>query len=72
MTETACLLCGNPKLSEVRVSLARWRDPQPYLFSAIPRCIDRAKCRERCEALGDPWAVIDPGEYAPLPRTVMG
>ncbi len=59
MTDTACLLCGNPRLSEVRVSLARWRDPQPYLFSAIPRCIDRKACRERCE-LTEPWPVVDP------------
>ena len=65
-----CMLCGNERTTEVRVSLARWRDPNPYLFSAIPRCIDRRACRARCEALGDDWMVLDPHEVSVLPRRV--
>lgn len=53
-----------------RVSLARWRDPSPHLFSAIPRCLDRKACRDRCEALGDDWPVMDPHEPSVLPEVV--
>ena len=66
----ACLLCGNPKPSEVRVSLARWRDPAQGMFSAIPRCIDRKACRARVEALGDEYEVIDPDEPSVIPGGV--
>lgn len=67
MIASPCLLCGNDRLTEVRVSLARWRDPNPYLYSTIPRCSDRAACRERVELLGDDWPVIDPGEHSMTP-----
>lgn len=67
MTASSCLLCGNDRPSDVRVSLARWRDPQPAMFGAIPRCIDRKACRSRCEALGEDWPVIDPDEPSVLP-----
>lgn len=69
---TACVLCGNPTVTEVRVSLARWRDPRPgeAMYAAIPRCVNRVACRSRCESSGEEYDVIDPGEYAELPRGV--
>lgn len=69
MNTSPCLLCGNERIIEVRVSLARWRDlkANPSMYGAIPRCIDRKACRERVEAMGDEWPVIDPGEYAYVP-----
>jgi len=65
MTRTeACLLCGG--ISDVSVSLVEWREPiDGRRFEALPRCRDRSACRERCELLGDPWLVVDPGP-APL------
>lgn len=65
-----CLLCGNPRPTEVRVSLARWRDPGQGMFSTIPRCIDRAACRRRVEENGDEYEVIDPGEPSVVPGGV--
>ena len=67
MNDATCVLCGNEKPQEVRVSLVRWRFPEPAMYSAVPRCIDRKACRVRCEELGDPWLVIDPGEPAISP-----
>ena len=67
MNDTACVLCGNERLQDVRVSLVRWRFPDPAMYSAVPRCVDRKACRQRCEALGDLWLVIDPDEPSVTP-----
>ncbi len=67
---TACVLCGNDKPTEVRVSLARWRDPEGAMFGAIPRCVNRKACRARAEAGGEDWLVIDPDELSVLPDGV--
>lgn len=67
MTTSPCLLCGHERVTEVRVSLARWRYPEGAMFSAVPRCVDRKACRERCEALGEDWPVIDPDEPSVVP-----
>lgn len=60
-----CELCGHTG-SDVKASWARWRSPgsRPP-FQAIDRCQDRAKCRERCEAQGDPWLVADTVDELP-------
>jgi hypothetical protein len=70
MNASDCQLCGNPKASEVRVSLARWRYPEGAMFGAVPRCIDRKACRARCKAAGEDWPVIDPDELSELPGAV--
>lgn len=70
MNDTACVLCGNERTSEVRVSLARWRDPRGGMFSAIPRCMDRKACRARSDEIGDPWPVIDPDEPSIMPGRI--
>jgi hypothetical protein len=67
MKTDACVLCGHDKPTDVRVSLARWREPEGAMYSAVPRCIDRKACRERCEASGDDWPVIDPYEVSVVP-----
>lgn len=70
MNTSACRLCGNERVTEVRVSLARWRYPEACLFDAVPRCIDRKACRTRAEADGEVWPVIDPDEPSVLPDGV--
>jgi hypothetical protein len=64
---TPCRLCGNDRATEVRVSLARWRYPEGAAYDAVPRCVDRKTCRERCEAEGELWPVLDPDEVSLLP-----
>ena len=70
MNASDCQLCGNPKPTEVRVSLARWRYPEGALFGAVPRCVDRKACRARAEVDGEEWLVIDPAELSVLPDGV--
>jgi len=71
MNAKPCKLCGNTKATEVRVSLARWRHPADGLFDAIPRCVNRTACRERCVAQGDDWPVLDPHETSLLPESLL-
>jgi hypothetical protein len=53
----SCLICGATG-PDVRTALVAWREPVAgRTFEAIPRCEDRAACRERCEAAGDEWPV---------------
>ena len=55
-----CAICGWDRPGEVRVGLIRWAEPAGRLsVTAAPRCRDRAACRARCLANGDPWDVID-------------
>lgn len=57
----ACVLCGAVS-HDVRVGLVRWRkrgDVTSPPFAALPRCRDHAGCRERVEALGEEWDVVD-------------
>lgn len=59
-TVRTCELCGHTG-PDVKGSWARWRKPRPAQkpFDAIDRCVDRAACRARCEAMGDEWPVAD-------------
>lgn len=53
--ETTCLLCGATS-HDVATALVAWRNPVGRdRFAAIPRCRDRAACRGRVEAAGEPW-----------------
>lgn len=63
-----CELCGHTG-SDVKPSWARWKVPHPTKprFQAVDRCQDRLKCRERCEAQGDPWLVADTVRDLPRP-----
>ena len=55
-----CLLCGDS--GSVRMARAKWRTGRPVggrMWEAIPRCTDRAACRERIEALGERWPLVE-------------
>lgn len=63
-----CLICGHETSDRraVDAHLARFREPvEGRLFATIPRCLDFAACRVRCEANGDAWP-LDDGTPAPL------
>jgi hypothetical protein len=58
-----CDVCGYRGI-DVRPGLVRWRDlAQP--FASVDRCEDRTACRQRVEARGDKWPVIEEGERRP-------
>lgn len=53
-----CLICGHTS-RDVSVGLVEWRRPiDGRRFDALPRCQDKAACRERLEAIGDEWPVV--------------
>ena len=52
----ACVVCGAE--APTRFLLIRWASGDP-LFTAGPRCIDRKACRERVEAAGETWEVVE-------------
>jgi hypothetical protein len=55
--QLACAICGFES-HDVKPSLIEWKDPiDGVRFDFVPRCQDRAACRARCEAAGDPWPV---------------
>ena len=57
--ETTCLLCGATG-KDVAIGLVRWADPVGRdVFGSIPRCRDKAACRDRVEAAGEQWDVLD-------------
>ena len=53
-----CLLCGISG-PQVRPVLVEWLEPNPTRFSVIPRCTDRAECRARVKAEGEPWPLAE-------------
>ena len=55
-----CLLCGS-ETTETRVMLVEWSEPiGNAIWSSVPRCVDRAACRERVErVIGERWPVND-------------
>ncbi len=59
MPSLECLLCGASG-PYVRPVMVEWRDKEPYRYSVIPRCTERAECRARVEAAGEPWPLVDP------------
>jgi len=58
---SACVLCGHDVATEVRMAMVEWREPiSKEIWSTVPRCIDRAACRQRVETvLREPWPVAD-------------
>jgi len=66
----ACVICGNDVAIEIRIALVEWREPVgKEIWSTIPRCVDVAACRARCEAIGEPWPIADgtPASVLTLP-----
>lgn len=62
-----CFICGAPG-QQVEVRLIAWREPVGTdLYATVPRCVDRAGCRQRVEAAGDDWPIDDgtPPTYRP-------
>ena len=58
--ERVCLLCGNDDRRSVSMGLVAWKEPHDgRSFDAIPRCTDPVSCRERCDAIDEPWMVRD-------------
>lgn len=56
----SCALCGI-SAADVELGIIRWKEPVGRsLFTSAPRCKDRAGCRARVEAMGEPWDVRDP------------
>lgn len=54
-----CVLCGVASL-DVSIGLIAWREPIGRdVFTAAPRCKDKATCRTRVDAVGEEWDVID-------------
>lgn len=61
--ESACVLCGNSNRNEVAVSVVWWREATPgHVADSIPRCVNRAACRERSIAIDGQWLAADPVE----------
>lgn len=67
---SACVVCGNDRVVEVRMILTRWRDPiGSEIYSTIPRCADAKACRDRVEkVLDEPWPVDDGTPATPAKR----
>lgn len=57
--DTTCVLCGAVS-PDVRFGLIAWSQPVGRdVFTAAPRCADKAGCRTRVEANGDRWEVVE-------------
>lgn len=54
-----CVICGHPRLPDLRQSLVRWRPPRHPEYEHVVRCKDAAACRARLEAEGAPWPVVE-------------
>jgi len=53
-----CVICGNR--GDVRLGLVEWREPvEGETWTSLPRCVDRQACRDRLEALGELWDLVD-------------
>lgn len=56
-----CALCGlRAPEPTVAMGLVWWRADNSV--DAYPRCRDRVACRERVEAKGEAWPVLDNGQ----------
>lgn len=68
--DTACVLCGSETAPRV-MAIVEWLEPiGREAWSHVPRCVDRAACRERVElVVGEPWPVNDrtPAPDRPMP-----
>ena len=53
---TTCELCGTES-RDVRSGLACYADDGR--FERIERCVDHQECRDRVEATGEPWPLVD-------------
>jgi hypothetical protein len=57
--DLSCALCGHTD-PYVKVGLVEWREPiDGQRWSAVARCLDRKTCRERVEAAGEPWELVE-------------
>jgi hypothetical protein len=57
-----CILCM-AEGQELAYLVIRWRRPvDGRIFTAGPRCVDRAGCRARVETSGDTWEVAEAGD----------
>lgn len=67
---SACVLCGNDRVVDVRMQMIRWREPVgSEIYSTIPRCADSKACRDRIEnVLGEPWPIDDGSPATPAKR----
>ncbi len=65
-----CELCF-AKSADVIVRLAWYRDGGAESIQAVDRCANTAACRDRVQARGDRWPLVDrPDELAlPNPRS---
>ena len=61
-----CALCGfeGHRDREVRLELVAYREPDPKPegwkpYDHVPRCVDRAACRERVAAIPEPWPLVE-------------
>jgi len=52
-----CELCGFTDPRDVRSGLACYADDGR--FERIDRCTDHQACRDRVEASGEPWLLLD-------------
>jgi len=66
-----CVLCGD-EIGDRVMALIEWSEPIGRdIWSYVPRCVDRAACRERVErVLEEPWPVND-GTPPPTPRAAV-
>ena len=62
-----CLLCGASG-PYVRPVMVEWLEREPYRFSVIPRCTERAECRARVEATGESWPLVETQTDAVPPK----
>jgi hypothetical protein len=55
-----CSICGHTDRRDLRYGLAHWRDAPPGMaYEHVARCLDRAACRARVEAIGDVWPLVE-------------
>lgn len=62
----ACSLCGfeGHEAREVRIELVEFLEPEVHeiawrRYDSVPRCVDRIACRQRVEAIPEPWPLND-------------
>jgi hypothetical protein len=59
MNYLTCVLCGTAS-RDVATGILAWKEPiGREIFTAAPRCKDRAACRSRVEANGDEWDLLE-------------
>lgn len=83
MSPRNCLLCGADGLvriagdrgffdadqAELVWAMVEWIQPvEGVRWTSLPRCLDRAGCRARVAASGEPWPVRDAGSRVDTER----